>query len=171
MVNLVVDSAFILAKVELPITAQQNHVNKSKLPGAGSVKVDMDILMQRCEKNRKQKQKEKPEAPKKENMRSWSWDKLDSRLGTSSSEELPSNNAAVGPITEVKFSGGFDDALAEVGASPATTQIVSITFHLYCLHVSISEIVIRLVDNLVMCCFLSCNQILAFFSCCMLLFT
>jgi len=151
MMNPVVDSAFILAKVELPITAQQNHVNKSKLPGTGPVKVDMDILMQRCEKTRKQKQKEKPEAPKKENVKTWSWEKLDSRLGTSSSQELPSNNAAVGPSAEVKFT---DHGHAEGSVFPATTQCVSITFYLFCLHVSFRGLITSLVDD--QCCSISC---------------
>lgn len=162
MANPIVDSAFILAKVESPITAQQNHVNKSKLPGAGPVKVDMDILMQRCEKNRKQKQKEKPEAPKKESVKTWSWEKLDLRLGTSSSQELPSNNAAVGPITEVKFASGFDDAHAEGSAFPAATQIVSVTFHLFSLHVGISGLITSLVDDSMLYCFLSYDQTSAF---------
>lgn len=160
MVNPVVDSTFILAKVELPITAQQNHVNKSKLPGAGPVKVDMDILMQRCEKTRKQKQKEKPEAPKKESMKTWSWEKLDSRLGTSSSQELSSNNkSAVGSSTEVKFA---DDAHAEGSAFPAITPIVSTTFHLLCLHVGISGLISSSVDDSMLCCFLSYDQISTF---------
>lgn len=124
MVNPVVDSAFILAKVEAPMTTQQNHVNKSKVSGAGPVKVDMDILMQRCEMSRKQKQKEKPEAQKKENIKNWSWEKFDSRLSTIPSQGPPSNIAAAGPHTEVKFAGGFGDVLAEGSAFPAVTQIV-----------------------------------------------
>lgn len=126
MVNPVVDSAFILAKVEVPSPAQQNHVNKSKLPGAGPVKVDMDILMQRCEKSRKQKQKDRPEAPKNENGKGWSWEKLDSRLAKSPSQELPSDKlAAMGPSAEVKPA---DDS------NSAIIHIVSIAIHILCLH-------------------------------------
>lgn len=140
MVNPVVDSAFILAKVEAPITTQQNHVNKSKLPGAGPVKVDMDILMQRCEVSRKQKQKEKPEAPKKDNIKNWSWEKFESRPATSSSQGPPSNIAAAGPHTEVKFSGGFDDVHAEGSPFPAITQIVSTTLYLFFSHLGSQRI-------------------------------
>ena len=134
MVNPVVDSAFILAKVQAPITTHQNHVNKSKLPGAGPVKVDMDILMQRCEITRKQKQREKPEVSKKENMKNWSWERFDSRLAPSSSQGPPSNFAASEPHTEVKSAGDFDDVHNEGNASPTITQIVSTAFHFLFLH-------------------------------------
>lgn len=127
MVNPVVDSAFILAKVEAPVTAPQHYANKSKLPGAGPVKVDMDVLMQRCEKTRKQKQKEKPEVPKKENLKTWSWDKFDSRSATGSSREASVNNVVTDPRIEVKLAGSMEDDHAERkdSAFPVSTHIVS----------------------------------------------
>ncbi|XP_024372189.1 uncharacterized protein [Physcomitrium patens] len=126
MVNPVVDSAFILAKVEAPVTAPQHYANKSKLPGAGPVKVDMDVLMQRCEKTRKQKQKEKPEVPKKENLKTWSWDKFDSRSATGSSREASVNNVVTDPRIEVKLAGSMEDDHAERkdSAFPVSTHIV-----------------------------------------------
>lgn len=140
MANPVVDSAFILAKVEAPPTTQQNHVNKSKLPGAGPVKVDMDILMQRCEITRKQKQKDKPESSKKENMKNWSWEKFDSRLTTSPRQETPSNFAAAGPHTQGKSAGGFNDVHAEESALPPISQIVSNVFDLFFPHSTYSSL-------------------------------
>jgi hypothetical protein len=64
--NPTVDSAFILAKVEVNALP-----NKSSFPGGGPLKVDMDTLMQRFGKTGKQKQKEISQALSKDSSGPW----------------------------------------------------------------------------------------------------
>lgn len=114
--------------------------NKVKLSGPGQLKVDMDILMQRCEKNRNQKQKEKPEAGKKDSFKVWSAEKLETGLRSSSVAGQPLHSEF--PLKmQVKYN--VDDAKSTYteNASPSSTSLVLITsyallFDAILLHIS-----------------------------------
>jgi hypothetical protein len=121
-----VDSAFILAKVETTVGDSQSHNNKVKLAGPGQLKVDMDILMQRCEKNRNQKQKEKPEAVKKDSFKAWSAEKLETGSRSSSVAVQPLHSSS--PLKmQVKYNVDDVKSTYTENASPSSTSLVLIT--------------------------------------------
>jgi uncharacterized protein YpuA (DUF1002 family) len=118
-----VDSAFILAKVDTTVGDSQSHNNKVKLSGPGQLKVDMDILMQRCEKNRNQKQKEKPEAVKKDSFKAWSAEKLETGSRSSSVAVQPLHSSS--PLKmQVKYNVDDVKSTYTENASPSSTSLV-----------------------------------------------
>lgn len=104
----------------------QSHNNKVKLAGPGQLKVDMDILMQRCEKNRNQKQKEKPEAVKKDSFKAWSAEKLETGSRSSSVAVQPLHSSS--PLKmQVKYNVDDVKSTYTENASPSSTSLVLIT--------------------------------------------
>lgn len=125
LANPVVDSAFIMAKVEAPVNALQNHNNNAKFPGTGPLKVDMDILMQRCEKNRKQKQKEKPEILKKSDVSNpGTFEGLESG-SASSTQGITVCSSPTESLPEVKVAGVSNSIGSQHAGSPCQTTAVS----------------------------------------------